>query len=238
MKYFATAALIGLTMANEAEYMEYVTRFSKFYTTREEFEYRMALYIQNDFRIKQENRYSENTFTLDHNQFSDWSFAEFQKMHAYKPPKKYGAYATYREYLPAPNADSVNWVTSGAVTEVKNQGSCGSCWTFSSTGAMEGAYKIDTGADLVDLAEQQLVDCDTKTGNMGCNGGDMGLAFTYAEQNGMMTLADYPYTAVDGTCAYDESKTVMKVVEWKDVAVNDSTSLKAAIADRPVSVAI
>lgn len=65
---------------------------------------------------------------------------------------------------------------------------------------MEGAYHIDTGADLVDLSMQQLVDCDTKTGNMGCNGGDMGLAFTYAEQYGMMTLADYPYEGVDGTC--------------------------------------
>jgi len=238
MKSFAAAAVLGLVMANEAEYMEFVTRFSKFYTSREEFNYRMALYVQNNFRINQENKNAENTFALAHNEFSDWSFDEFKKMHSYKAPKKYGSYATYREYLPAPNADSVNWVTAGAVTEVKNQGSCGSCWTFSSTGAMEGAYHIDTGADLLDLAEQQLVDCDRATGNMGCNGGDMGLAFTYAEQYGMMTLKDYAYTGVDGTCAYDESKVVMKVDQWQDVAANDSTSLKAALADRPVSVAI
>jgi len=79
---------------------------------------------------------------------------------------------------------------------------------------MEGAFHIDTGADLINLSEQQLVDCDRATGNMGCNGGDMGLAFTYAEQYGMMTWKDYGYTGVDGTCAYDESKVVMKVDSW------------------------
>ena len=79
---------------------------------------------------------------------------------------------------------------------------------------MEGAYRIDTGAELVNLAEQQLVDCDKGDGNMGCNGGDMYTAFAYAHSNCIMSLADYPYAGVDGTCAWDESKCVMKVDEW------------------------
>lgn len=74
----------------------------------------------------------------------------------------------------------VNWVTAGAVTNVKNQGQCGSCWTFSSAGALEGAHQIATG-QLISLSEQQLVSCAStaRWGNHGCNGGNQGLAFNY-----------------------------------------------------------
>merc|ERR1712124_207793 len=95
-------------------------------------------------------------------------------------------------WLPETNSSTVDWRSKGAVTGVKNQKQCGSCWSFSSTGAMEGAHKIRTG-ELLSLSEQQFVDCDRHDG--GCNGGLQQRAFRYAESNRIMLESDYKYTA-------------------------------------------
>ena len=100
---------------------------------------------------------------------------------------------------------------------------------------MEGAYKI-AGNNLTSFSEQQLVDCSTAQGNMGCNGGWMDWAFTYAETTAMDTEAAYPYTAMDGTCNVQPG--VAKVANFTDVTVNSPTALQAAVAQGPVSVAI
>merc|ERR1719399_2764703 len=92
-------------------------------------------------------------------------------------------------------ADSLDWVAKGAVTPVKNQAQCGSCWAFSSTGALEGAWQIATGK-LVSFSEQQLVDCAKfRWGNMGCSGGLQPRAFKYVEKFDLCTEDEYPYTA-------------------------------------------
>jgi len=140
--------------------------------------------------------------------------------------------------LPTENlADEVNWVTKGAVTKVKNQGQCGSCWAFSTTGAVEGAEFL-AGGQLESYSEQQLVDCSTSFGNMGCNGGLMDYAFKYIETNPLELEADYPYTARDGSCHYVKTKGVGKVKSYADVTPNQVAALKAAVTQQPVAIAI
>merc|ERR1719183_1509343 len=135
--------------------------------------------------------------------------------------------------------DEVNWVTKGAVTPVKNQAQCGSCWAFSSTGGMEGAHFVASGK-LVSLSEEQLVQCSTQ--NNGCNGGLMDYAFTYAEKHAMVTETAYPYTSGKGkTGKCDKSKATggaVKVSGFKDVPAKSIPAMKAALMKQPVSVAI
>jgi len=131
---------------------------------------------------------------------------------------------------------SFDWTTQGAVTPVKNQQQCGSCWAFSATGSMEGAYFI-AKKTLPSLSEQQLVDCSTAQGNQGCNGGLMDNAFQYVIQNGGITSeAAYPYKAVNGPC--QTAKSVATISSFQDVAQGDEKALQTAVLLGPVSVAI
>jgi len=144
----------------------------------------------------------------------------------------------YETYAPGA-ATPVDWRQKGAVTPVKNQGQCGSCWSFSATGAMEGAHYIASGK-LVSLSETQLMNCSKK--NSGCNGGLMDLAFTYAETNPIMPDSDWPYVPYTTyfSCyeKYRKSKGIVTVTTFHDVPKNDPEALKASISLGPTSVAI
>ena len=143
-------------------------------------------------------------------------------------------------------ADSVDWVTKGAVTDVKNQGQCGSCWSFSTTGALEGANYVQHG-ELVSLSEQQLVDCDNfRNGGKdhGCNGGLMDNAFSWIEKNGgLCQEASYPYTSgmtkTPGTCMSDCDVVDGTIITgYYDVPANSDEDMMVALNQQPVAIAI
>ena len=143
-------------------------------------------------------------------------------------------------------ASSVDWVSAGAVTPVKDQGQCGSCWSFSTTGALEGAYYTTYGS-LPSFSEQQLVDCDNRQHggkDMGCNGGLMDNAFAWIKKNGgLCTEVSYPYvsgtTKTAGTCQSTCSAVKNSaVVSYTDVPIKSDSAMMQALTQQPVSVAI
>jgi len=143
----------------------------------------------------------------------------------------------------APPADGIDWVTLKKVTPVQNQGQCGSCWTFSASGAISSARAIKYDTAPVDYSEQQIVDCD-KTGN-GCSGGLMDLAFVYVMTSPLELSTDYPYTAANGTCQYNASKGSGAIIGYLNVPKNmnsknriDTGPMKNALKKGPVSVGV
>ncbi|MFQ6652200.1 hypothetical protein Gotur_024178 [Gossypium turneri] len=175
------------------------------------------------------------------NKFADMSNEEFRKAYLSKVKKPINKRITLsrnmrRKVQSCDAPSSLDWRNYGVVTAVKDQGSCGSCWAFSSTGAMEGINALVTG-DLISLSEQELVDCDTS--NYGCEGGYMDYAFEWVINNGGIdSESDYPYTGVDGTCNTTKEETkVVSIDGYQDVEQSDS-ALLCAVAQQPVSVGI
>merc|ERR1712187_858131 len=123
-------------------------------------------------------------------------------------------------------AASVDWSTQGAVTPVKNQGQCGSCWAFSTTGSTEGAWFL-AGNKLASLSEQQLVDCDKV--DHGCSGGLMDQGFAFLEKNGACSEASYKYKGVGGKCEESKCKKVFEkgtVKGFKDVSGESALQMR------------
>lgn len=181
------------------------------------------------------------TYTLGVNRYSDLSHEEFIKqMNGWKRQNRTltgSAYLSPNIKIDLP--DTVDWRQKGYVTPVKDQGSCGSCWAFSTTGSLEGQNFRKTGK-LTSLSEQNLVDCSRKYGNEGCNGGLMDNAFKYIKDNkGIDTEDSYPYEAQDGKCRYNPDTRGASDTGFVDVPPGDEDKLKEAVATvGPVSVAI
>jgi len=219
----------------------YKAQFGKKFAQKEE-TVRRAIFESNVELIRLHNLEFDlglHTYTLGLNQFADMTSEEFQAQFlGYKQSQKQMSASTF---LPPANVqipDSVDWRTQGYVTDIKDQGQCGSCWAFSTTGSLEGQYFKKSGK-LVPMSEQQLVDCSTAQGNEGCNGGLMDQAFDYIKIKGVETEDCYPYTASDDTCTYNASCVVTKVSGYTDIKSGSETDLASAIATvGPISVAI
>jgi len=221
------------------EFMKYITEFGKHYGTKAEYEYRAELFKETLAHINEHND-SGATHTLGINHMSDWSEEEYRALLGYKPELRNGTYEANIELLDTSNlADDVNWVTAGAVTPVKNQGQCGSCWAFSTTGSVEGAEFLFGTKSLTSLSEQNLVDCSKQ--NDACKGGLMDYAFEYIESHPLMPEADYPYTghhSAFSKCKYEKSQGVGHVKSYKDVQPKSKEQLMAAVQQQPVSIAV
>ena len=215
--------------------------FDKNYNSIEDYVYRFEVFRKNLNVIVQHNLEKGNNFTMNINKFTDLTDYEFKNkfISGFKKDKnamtKCRAFSSTGSELP----DFVDWRNEGAVTQVKDQGQCGSCWSFSATGAMEGAWAIFKKV-LISLSEQQLVDCSKKYGNLGCNGGIMDKAFSYAIDNSMCGEEDYPYVATSNTsCKSSMCEKIVTISDCVDIQSNNQLNLKEAVAlNGPVSIAI
>eukprot|EP00483_Globobulimina_turgida_P009531 UN09550 len=187
----------------------------------------------NDFNIA-----GEHSFTMRVNQFSDMTGDEFKLyIHGHSgscmQKRSVRQRVAMRPFTPEVDAPtSIDWTNNGGnyVTPVKNQGQCGSCWAFSTTGSLESRFAIankQTGSAITSLSEQQLVDCSGSYGNNGCNGGLMDNAFKYIESSkGLCSETEYPYTARNGVCKSSSCGTKYDPISsYKDVTSDSESSL-------------
>ena len=231
------SAALGAFEVEEANFRNFMVKHGKTYSS-EEFPKRFQAYRDNMAYARVFNSESDSV-VLGATPYADMTHEEFASRYlgGYVPKTERNVRHFPVKDVPA----TVDWVTAGAVTKVKNQGQCGSCWTFSTTGSIEGAHFLQT-KNLVSLSEQQIVDCATGSAYpdcSGCNGGTMDEAFQYViNTKGLETEADYPYTAKDGKCNVDPSKFAASITGFQDVQSANETALMYAVAQQPVSVAV
>ena len=234
---------------HKAAFDNWKVEFGKSYGSLQEEGHRFLVFLDNWKLINDHNMAGKHNYTMRLNQFGDLTGEEFRYYvhgHGESCLKTRPAYERVKmvEHSPdVPAPASVDWTAAGYVTPVKNQGQCGSCWAFSATGCTESRTAIKNGqkgAAIVSLSEQELVDCSGSEGNNGCNGGLMDYAFNYIQKNGgLCSETEYPYTARDGVCKASTCGTKYSpITGHTDVTADSYTSLEAAVAEGPVSVAI
>jgi len=221
---------------------EFKQTHGKSYSTSEEEIARFNIFIENQRQIDAHNeefKAGHHTFEVGMNQFGDMTNEEFHsQMNGFVQSNKPAASSIFHAAV-TDIPDSVDWRPKGYVTPVKNQGQCGSCWAFSATGSLEGQHFKKSGK-LVSLSEQNLVDCSTKQGNQGCQGGLMDQAFAYIKSNnGIDTEDSYPYQARNGQCRFNAANVGATDTGFTDIKTGDESDLTNAIATvGPISVAI
>merc|ERR1719362_466070 len=207
----------------ESMFEEFGAKMGRVYASAEERQHRFAVFKENLGLIAEMKVLDPHADHSHLTPFADWTVQEFKARNTLKPHLFDASTATRDEVhdvsaLP----DSFDWIAKGAVNEVKNQGQCGSCWAFSTVANIEGVNFVKTNK-LVSLSEQELVDCDKKTGNQGCNGGLPSNAFKdmIANNLGLELEGDYPYRARDGTCQAAAAKETVFVSNWTMISTDE-----------------
>ncbi|XP_051893713.1 procathepsin L-like [Pristis pectinata] len=242
------AAISSLTFdpTLDEHWMNWTTLHEKQYGKNEE-KWRRLIWEKNLKNIKRHNlEYSmgKHTFRMEMNHFGDMTSEEFtQIMNGFTPRNSQNT--AFNEPMLQQNdfveiPQSIDWRVHGYVTEVKNQGHCGSCWAFSATGSLEGQIFRKTG-QLISLSEQNLIDCSRHVGNRGCHGGWVKQALKYVQSNGGIdTESSYPYTGMDEQpCRYKPQYSIVNCTGLKRVLKGSEKALAMAVASiGPVSVGV
>jgi len=251
----AVATTLGLLKGLEAEvsksgdfreqflfqkYKDFIGIYEKSYKSEKEAVNRYDNFKDNMQKIEKMQAKERGTAKYGPNKFSDMSAAEFRKYFlspkpwdlTKKPPRKVSLTTTQTANIP----DSFDWREHGAVTPIKNQGYCGSCWAFSTTGNIEGQWAIQKGK-LVDLSEQELVDCDTV--DKGCNGGLPSDAYKeIIRLGGLETEKGYPYDGQDEKCHLNKTDIKVYINDSLQLSTNE-TEIKAWLFHNgPISIGI
>ncbi len=227
------------------EFNNWIKDYNHFFEKTTDFNSKFNTWYDNDKFI--ENINNQNLpYKLGHNKFSIYTFDEFLFYSGLNNSYKYNSNTFYNYTKKYEIPLSHDWVSLGAVTDVKDQGKCGSCWAFSTTGSLEGAYFLKYN-QLISFSEQELVDCENSKhgGNdLGCNGGEMDNAFSWIKSNkGLCSEMDYPYVSGTTHKANDQCNVCSvvngsQILNWTDVPSKSDDALMYAIYQQPVSVAI
>lgn len=245
----AASAVTFFGLVHE-EWKTFKASHRKSYNDDTEEKFRMKIFMENKHSIAKHNQLYEQgktTYKLAVNRYADLLPHEFDVRNGFNRTLKRSSFGSGRSeeavtFISPANVqfpETVDWRKKGAVTPVKDQGHCGSCWSFSATGALEAQHFRKTGV-LVSLSEQNLVDCSGVYGNNGCQGGMMDFAFKYIRDNGGIdTEKTYPYEARDDMCRFDVDHIGATDTGFVDIEQGNEQKLKEALATvGPISVAI
>ncbi|XP_052088272.1 procathepsin L-like [Mytilus californianus] len=241
--FIGSSALHQINQDLDREWLLFKKTYNKAYDNESEDRLRRYIWETNIQYIEHHNLAAdrgEHSYWLGLNHIADMSIDEvIEKMTGGMVPRNTSEGSTF---LPPNNVQipsEVDWRKKGYVTPVKNQGSCGSCWAFSATGSLEGQHFRKTGK-LVSLSEQNLMDCSSKYGNRGCNGGWVSTSFAYVKNNrGIDTENGYQYEGKVGNCRYTKSNIGATITGHMMIKQGDENQLKEAVATvGPVSACI